>query len=587
MTPTSEVSIVLAVRDGWEATYRLLLDLVDTCRDVSCETIVVDDGSTDESAVALPLMPGLTVVRADQPQGLVQARNQGGALGTSPLLLFIGNGVTPSPGWLEPLLAPLRSNPSVAVVRPAGLPLASDALLVRREAFLKAGGLDPGYRDRLAELDLLFRLEQVGLGTVEVQVEGLQVTGPWGVGLPPSPADEALFASRWASRLSGRPASPQFSVLVPCYNQAHFLTAALDSLRAQTCGDWEALVVDDGSTDATTEVAERYARLDPRIRPFRKPNGGVASALNRGLAEAQGEWICWLSSDDLFLPDKLAVHRDAIRSDPGLRFMHTNFDLHWEETGRRARSGMDVASFIPPVEHQVVRFLQINYFNGITIALRRDVFQSLGGFNEEFRYGQDYDVWLRASALVRSRFIDRSTAVTRLHPGQGTALFTEAGIYDSARAAVAFLNAHPLEALFPALQLTRPDHALGAVVASLKVALLPDSFVARCGYAPALLDRLREFLASAPGPVRELVRRELGRVMALPGTAPEVAEVIRPLCSIAAGGFTYQHQEPLSLLERQVARVEARGDARELAALRRYLKMISDTRTRGLEAATP
>ena len=106
--------------------------------------------------------------------------------------------------------------------------------------------------------------------------------------------------------------TPIFSVLVPTYNQACFLPAALDSLLAQTVLEWEALVVDDGSTDGTREILERYAAGDKRIRVFRKHNGGTASALNKGLQHAVGEWVCWLSSDDLFKPDKLAVHLKEI-----------------------------------------------------------------------------------------------------------------------------------------------------------------------------------------------------------------------------------------------------------------------------------
>src|SRR6185295_15042078 len=101
--------------------------------------------------------------------------------------------------------------------------------------------------------------------------------------------------------------------LVPTYNHSRFLPAALDSLRAQTYENWEAIVVDDGSTDETPSILEQYTARDKRIRAFRKPNGGVASALNEALRRASGEWICWLSSDDLFDPEKLQVHVRAIQ----------------------------------------------------------------------------------------------------------------------------------------------------------------------------------------------------------------------------------------------------------------------------------
>jgi glycosyltransferase involved in cell wall biosynthesis len=376
---------------------------------------------------------------------------------------------------------------------------------------------------------------------------------------------------------------PQFSVMVPCYNQAHFLPAALDSLLAQTHPDWEALVVDDGSTDATSDVAQGYARRDARIRPFRKPNGGVASALNRALAEARGEWICWLSSDDLFLPDKLAVHRTAIQAEPSVRFMHTNYELLWDKTGQRRASGINVALFIPPPELQVLRLLKVNYFNGITVTLHRSVFQAVGGFNEEFRYGQDHDLWLRASAQFRSHFIDRATTVTRIHPHQGTALFTEAGIYDSGRAGAAFLNRHALPAIFPLLSLDRPEHALQAAMGAVAAALNPGSYVARGGFAPVLLDRVKEFLSMSSAPMRALVAQKLEQAYDS-RTIAEVTDLIRFLRSAEAGGFRFAPYDPVALMQRQVARVEQRGDEKEAAALRRYLAMIADTSTRSLEA---
>jgi glycosyltransferase involved in cell wall biosynthesis len=594
------VSIIVTVRDGWDQTFQALLSIVETTCGIATETIVVDDGSSDETARALPLMPGIVAVRSDAPAGLVRARAEGAALARGEVLVFLGNGVTLRSGWLEPLLAAFQDDPLLGAAQPAGAPLASDGLAVRAEVFRRLGGLDPAFRERLAELDLCFRLEAQGLRRTQLPDDRLQVTVPWGTGLAPWPADEALLVSRWGEQLSratsaqdaGARASrpelrpgdgPMFSVLVPCYNQAHFLTAALDSLLAQTCNDWEALVVDDGSSDATSEVAQAYALRDPRVRAFRKANGGVASALNRGLSEARGEWICWLSADDLFLPGKLALHRDAIQADPGLRFMLTNFDLRWEETGRQAPSGLAVATFIPPVEQQVIRLLHINYFNGITVALHRPLFQAMGGFDEEFRYGQDYDLWLRTSAQVRSRFIDQATAVTRLHPGQGTALFSEAGIYDSARAGAAFLNRHALRALFPVLDLDRPDHALHATVTALRVLIDPSAYVTRCGFSSLLVDRLQEFLAQAPAPVRQQVQAELGRALARPDTDATAAALIQPLLSVTPGSRAFEPRDPLALLEQHAVHLERTGHAKELAALQRYLRMISDTRARGLE----
>src|ERR1039458_1153994 len=125
----------------------------------------------------------------------------------------------------------------------------------------------------------------------------------------------------------------KISILVPVYNHAEFLPAALDSILAQTYSDWEAIVVNDGSTDSTPEVMAQYAARDPRIRIYHKPNGGTGSALNKALRHASADWLCWLSSDDLFEKDKMEVHARAIRDNPGKMFFHSEHSLLDHATG--------------------------------------------------------------------------------------------------------------------------------------------------------------------------------------------------------------------------------------------------------------
>jgi hypothetical protein len=308
----------------------------------------------------------------------------------------------------------------------------------------------------------------------------------------------------------------------------------------------------------------------------------VASALNRGIAEAHGEWLCWLSSDDLFLPEKLSIHQEAIQADPGVRFMHT-YRLHHERTGQTTPSGLP-KDFVPLVSHQIVKFLRINYFNGITVAFHRSVLDHVGGFDEEFRYGQDYDLWLRISARYRSKFLEPATAVTRLHPSQGTALFTEAGIYDSARAAATFLARHPLADLFPTVELSQLQQGLPALGTTLSIAFAPDSFVTRCGtrcgFQSVLLDRVKEWLAALPDARRFVVLQQL-QVAFDQQAKPEAQAGLRELAALPAGPWRFRPPNPVALLERHLAKLERRGEAQEHAALKRYLEMIGDARSRG------
>ena len=92
--------------------------------------------------------------------------------------------------------------------------------------------------------------------------------------------------------------TPFFSIIIPCYNQAHFLSDCLESLQQQSYTNWEAIVVNDGSTDNTNQVANQFVTKDSRIKLFEKDNGGLSSARNYGLENISGQRIIFLDSDD-------------------------------------------------------------------------------------------------------------------------------------------------------------------------------------------------------------------------------------------------------------------------------------------------
>lgn len=98
----------------------------------------------------------------------------------------------------------------------------------------------------------------------------------------------------------------KISIIVPVYNTAKYLERCVDSIVAQTYTDWELLLVDDGSTDHSGAICDRYAASDSRIQVFHKPNGGLTSARNHGLERASGEWITPIDSDDWVEPEMLA-----------------------------------------------------------------------------------------------------------------------------------------------------------------------------------------------------------------------------------------------------------------------------------------
>jgi len=378
---------------------------------------------------------------------------------------------------------------------------------------------------------------------------------------------------------SGKSHEPFFSILVPTYNQAKYLPVALDSLINQTCRDWEAIVVDDGSTDRTPEVMKHYRAMDNRIRIFRKGNGGTASALNEGLRNARGPWICWLSSDDLFQPDKLSVHLRAIKENPNVGFFHTHYYVLVGAIHAIIPQQLDFKTYIPPVELEVLKFFERNYVNGISICIHHQIFDRVGYFNERYKDGQDFDMWLRITRNYKSHFIKHRTCVTRLHPEQTTNSFPLAGVYDSAIACLEFLNKYKFPIMFPCLDLSKAQQALFAIRNTLSVLANPFSFINRCGCGPALMDRLREWVSqSASMELKSIIKLELTETAsaAQKTNVPEEVQVaLQSVYESLGRPFQYKSYNPFTEMIRHSARLEQQGRIKEASTLKQYLGKIS------------
>lgn len=116
-----------------------------------------------------------------------------------------------------------------------------------------------------------------------------------------------------------------FSVVIPSYNRSGMTADAVNSVLSQTFRDFEIIVVDDGSTDDTEEALRRFS---DRITYHKQKNAGVASARNKGISLSSGSYICYLDSDDLWHPDKLATYKDAIDANPEIAFLFSDFHKH-------------------------------------------------------------------------------------------------------------------------------------------------------------------------------------------------------------------------------------------------------------------
>jgi glycosyltransferase involved in cell wall biosynthesis len=182
----------------------------------------------------------------------------------------------------------------------------------------------------------------------------------------------------------------QVSVIVPTYDRAHTLPRALDSVLAQKHPADEILVIDDGSRDQTRQlIRTRY----PDCRYLYQSNQGVSAARNRGIREARYDWIALLDSDDAWMPDKLRLQQQAMRTEPGYRLCHS--DEIWIRNGVRvnpmkkhAKSGGRI--FTDCLPRCVI--------SPSAALLHRSLFDEVGLFDTDLPACEDYDLWLRICA---------------------------------------------------------------------------------------------------------------------------------------------------------------------------------------------
>lgn len=187
------------------------------------------------------------------------------------------------------------------------------------------------------------------------------------------------------------------SVVVPAYQAEATLGRTLDSLRRQTHAGWEALVVDDGSADATAEIALRCSAADPRVRLLRQQHAGVGAARNRGIAEAAGAWLHFLDADDLAEPELHERLLELLSGDPTLELL---------VAGSRT---LAPDGTVLVVEEGVIpgdlarRVARTCPFNPCACLIRADKVRAIGGFDPSFRVAGDWDFWWRlASGGIRA-----------------------------------------------------------------------------------------------------------------------------------------------------------------------------------------
>lgn len=209
------------------------------------------------------------------------------------------------------------------------------------------------------------------------------------------------------------------SVVIPTYNRLHYLSATLDSVLVQTQPADEIIIVDDGSSDGTRAYCEQVAQIEPRLRYVYQDNAGPALARNRGIELAQGEFIKFVDSDDLLVPDCLARMAQCFaQGDADLGVVHARYCLMDAE-------GADIVGQTAPfhpVRGQALCYLLTHLESSVlfpTCMIRREALLAVGMFRPErdFTNAEDVELLIRLASRYAFDYVDEVLVRYRVHSG--------------------------------------------------------------------------------------------------------------------------------------------------------------------------
>ena len=276
---------------------------------------------------------------------------------------------------------------------------------------------------------------------------------------------------------------PLVSVVMPAYNQGAFIGEAIRSVLKQTFEDFDLHVIDDGSTDDTPEIVKGFD--DERLRYFRQENGGLSAARNAGIARSKGEFIAFLDSDDVWLPDKLARQVRAMRANPNCGLVACNF----RHVGDHSFVDKAFLRSNVPTGKVFEKLLHAGFILPSMAMARRSAFEKVGLFDVDLRRCEDYDLWLRITHDFEFEHVEQVGGLYRVHAASMTK------------------GADPFEWLVPAIRVVEKiceTHRLPRKLADSALAV---------HYARLAFHCMRAGDAKA---FREAARRSAGRRMTVP-----------------------------------------------------------------------
>lgn len=207
---------------------------------------------------------------------------------------------------------------------------------------------------------------------------------------------------------------PKISIVLPCHNGARFLSQSLDSILRQTSQDWELIIVNDCSTDATPQIAAEYAARDSRIRVLHnKTNRKLPGTLNVGFDDARGRYLTWTSDDNIAKDNWLETLEKYLDTHPDTDLVSANMDMI-DETGR-------VYDIFRRDNTDKIRELAYKCNIGAAFMYRREIADKIGRYDESMFCAEDYDYWVRIALAGRIDYIADNIYQYRENPQSLTA----------------------------------------------------------------------------------------------------------------------------------------------------------------------
>ena len=207
--------------------------------------------------------------------------------------------------------------------------------------------------------------------------------------------------------LSEAQSVPPVSVIIPTYNSASSLRAAIQSVLDQSYSEFEVLVIDDGSTDDTEGVVRSF---DNHVSYFRQENRGAGAARNHGIARCHGKYVAFLDSDDLWLPTKLAEQIPILDRDAEIGLAYTD----WAVVPEQGEPEPSYLSSQPAASGYVFdQLVQCGFILTSGTVVRRSCLDEIGNFDEDLSIAQDYDLWLRISYRWKVALLNKPLVIKR------------------------------------------------------------------------------------------------------------------------------------------------------------------------------